>query len=118
MTLENSTANALNPNSGFMATGFCKSCATAYEVARFKQAKQIAIDRLGGKCSCCGITDIRILTVEHKKGNGINERKILGTRQIYRKIAQINDPFEDYDCLCCNCNYSKYHFGICGHKIK
>jgi len=56
-------------------------------------------------CSKCGITDIRVLTINHLNGDGAKERKIYGSRvsRIYRDIR--NDrTTSDLDVRCYNCN--------------
>lgn len=51
----------------------CKPCSLrsvdAYRERR-KQNKLLVIEYFGGKCLDCGISDIRVLTLHHVKGNG------------------------------------------------
>ncbi|KKM14602.1 hypothetical protein LCGC14_1704440, partial [marine sediment metagenome] len=51
------------------------------------------IDRLGGGCCKCGVTDFRVLQIDHINGNGnIHRRKFNSSEKYYQSI--INN-----DCL-------------------
>lgn len=76
---------------------------------RASSRKQI-LDFLGGKCKRCGITDIRVLQIDHVNGNGYKEKKQLGlssgnTHSYYRHIRDVNGV--GYQILCANCNWIK-----------
>jgi len=62
------------------------------------------IDLLGGKCVGCGITDKRILQINHKDGGGAKEYKKIGTNLFYRQILNGKRIIEDLDVRCANCN--------------
>ncbi len=62
------------------------------------------IELLGGKCVRCGITDWRILQVNHINGNGSKERKIKGSSGIFREILNGKRTLIDLDLRCANCN--------------
>ena len=70
---------------------------------------------LGGRCASkiCryrnldgtfGCTDLRILHVDHKKGNGNKDRLKLWARQIWKKV--LKNP-KNYQLLCPTCNWIK-----------
>lgn len=61
---------------------------------------------LGNRCLRCGITDERVLQVDHINGLGTRERRMLGTYGLYKKILQDLDH-EHYQLLCANCNWIK-----------
>lgn len=69
---------------------------------------------LGGKCSCCGISEFEFLTIDHVKNDGAQDRK---SGKSYYKILKLMKSFtprseveKTYQLLCMNCNLSK-HFG-------
>jgi len=60
---------------------------------------------IGQSCARCGITDKRILQIDHIKGNGYAMRKIVkGTSQYEFMLGHIKKGSEDYQILCANCN--------------
>ncbi len=71
----------------------------------------LIISRLGGKCIHCGITDQRVLQIDHINGHGREEfRKYKGNPDaFYRSIFELsdNDLEENYQILCANCNWIK-----------
>lgn len=70
------------------------------------------IEFLGGKCTnpfgqhSEPYIDIRCLQIDHIRGNGHKEKKIIGvdTPKFYQRIR--NHP-KDYQLLCANCNWIK-----------
>lgn len=65
---------------------------------------------LGDKCKRCGITDIRVLQIDHINGNGYREKKEMGWSSgnvvpYYRHILDVKG--EGYQLLCANCNWIK-----------
>jgi transketolase len=62
------------------------------------------IDFLGGKCVSCGITDKRVLQINHINNDGTEEIKKIGTRPFYFAILQNKRPINDLDVRCANCN--------------
>ena len=79
----------------------------------FKQNRQLnrlaAMHVLGGtKCKQCGWDkDVRALQIDHVRGNGAEERKILSSLPMYRKIIRGEVNLQDYQVLCANCNTIK-----------
>ena len=73
----------------------------------------------GGKCACCGETEIEFLAVDHINNDGAAHRKKIGHASgsnIHRWLIRNNFP-EGFQVLCHNCNFSK-HFGkgVCVHQ--
>lgn len=69
---------------------------------------------LGGKCVWCGYDkNWKALTIDHVRGNGSEERKLLTHRKsagvkTYKFILKrIQEGSKDYQCLCANCNLIK-----------
>ena len=59
------------------------------------------------KCGVCGISDIRILDVDHINGGGTKERKQFSSAGVWRKILKMNshEAKQKYRILCKNCNW-------------
>ena len=74
------------------------------------------IDHYGGKCACCGETEIEFLVIDHINGGGTQHRKEIGKGdKIYRWLRKNNFP-EGLRVLCANCNQSYGHYGFCPHN--
>lgn len=62
------------------------------------------------QCARCKIKDMDVLTIDHIKGNGAEERKSLGwngqSGHFYRWLKR-NDFPPHYQVLCYNCNMKK-----------
>jgi hypothetical protein len=80
-------------------------------------AKKIVIEHYGGKCACCGESNIWFLTLDHinndgyKEGRGRNNCKM---EQIIRRGFP-----DDLQLLCYNCNCGKMNpinKYVCPHK--
>ncbi len=80
----------------------------AYHQSLNRKIKEKIINILGGKCSNCGIGDLRVLQVDHIDGGGNRERNAFGSRYLYRKLLAIRD-ITGYQLLCANCNWIKRH---------
>ena len=81
-----------------------------------KTLRHQAIQKLGGRCSSLfcrcvnddgtkGCTDFRLLQFDHVLGKGRQERKMLTSLAILKKI--LLDNSEMYQLLCANCNWIK-----------
>lgn len=81
--------------------------------------KTIVIEHYGGKCACCGETEISFLTMDHVNGGGNQHRKEIfnGNKHgnIYPWLITNGFP-SDFQILCWNCNLSKAFLGQCAHK--
>lgn len=66
-----------------------------------------AIKQLGGKCVCCGCTDIRGLEIAHINGNGYQQNKHKGGNRTYDSIAR-GEEMDKFQVLCRVCNALKY----------
>ncbi len=61
------------------------------------------------KCSKCGISDIRVLSIDHIKGKGNKHRKEVGCgANLYNWIIKNNFP-DGFQVLCMNCQFIKRH---------
>jgi hypothetical protein len=103
----------------------CKSCGRAYSlhysrqhIGRQKENNKRVRDRvrakvlslLGDKCKHCGITDKRVLQIDHIDGGGAKELRAIGNTYKYLKLIlqmPIFDALQKYQLLCANCNWIK-----------
>lgn len=59
------------------------------------------------KCQHCGITDARVLTIDHIDGGGVAHRKEIGASMtFYNWIIKNNFP-PGFQILCANCQHIK-----------
>src|ERR1700680_25084 len=85
----------------------CKNC---YAQRFWKKARLNFYDAMGGKCECCGESDIRFLTLDHRNGDGGDHRKGgLQSQQIYLLARREGYPKSKYAILCYNCNCARSH---------
>lgn len=70
-------------------------------------------------CSCCGVTEMDFLSIDHKDGNGNKISKELGIPRggdpLYRWLIRHGFP-TGFQVLCLNCNLSKAKSGRCAHE--
>lgn len=89
-----------------------KDKATAYASRQRceQNAKDDTIAMYGGKCKLCGLDGPRhMLTLDHIKENGADERRILrNTKAVYRRARMCYQP-DVYQVLCIGCNWNKRH---------
>ena len=69
---------------------------------RIKLRKRL-IQKLGGKCSRCGIEDWRVLQINHINGGGHKERISKGSKKTYKEILN-GERDGEFSLLCANCN--------------
>ena len=76
------------------------------------------ISAYGGKCTCCGESNLMFLTLDHIHGNGAKHRKEIGrASKLYRWLRKNGFPDIGLQVLCCNCNWGRFiNKGICPHK--
>lgn len=117
------------------ALGLCVSCGKKVELRhiycekhlkyRKERSKQhllrqrkAVISHYGGKCFCCGLDDIRFLTIDHISGCGRTDRKEHGFgSSFYNWLIKNNFP-EGFRVACTNCNSSRGMHGYCPHRPK
>jgi len=81
-----------------------------------KRTRKLVIKKYGGRCACCGITEILFLTIDHKDGDGAKDRQRWGGGAAwYMELLRI-DLRDDLQVLCYNCNMGReVNGGICPH---
>lgn len=79
--------------------------------------KHTVIEKYGGKCACCGESQILFLTIDHKNNDGNIDRSenYESSGSFYLKLKR--DPIRsDIQVLCFNCNMGKsINGGDCPH---
>lgn len=107
----------------------CKNCHSKYVSDWGKKLKEKILNYYGGCCECCGESDIRFLTLDHKNNDGAAHRNEIakqrnwqlttscpGGAAFYRWVEENNYP-NDLQVLCWNCNCGRQHNkGICPHQ--
>ena len=88
-----------------------------YEKSRVKKYRDMVLGAYGAKCSCCGETRRRFLTVEHLEGDGHQHRARL-KQNVYYDIVKQGFPKDKYGVLCMNCNFAKGRGKQCPHEIE
>ena len=83
-----------------------------------RRIRMKAIDKLGGKCVVCGITNMTILTIDHINNDGAIERIKLDECQIRNKIinSDLKEINKSYQCLCHTCQLVKERKRIRGGR--
>lgn len=104
-----------------IATGYKEDPDSKKARARYKQQlKEDAIGAYGGKCECCGITELVFLTLDHPNGDGAAWRlERFGTKlgsgtRTYLWLKQHDYP-PGLRVLCLNCNFATWR-GVCPHQ--
>jgi DNA-binding HxlR family transcriptional regulator len=75
-----------------------------------RKRKRLEIfELLGNKCARCGISDQRVLQIDHISGGGRHERMAFKSNHPYYShvIEELKHGSKDYQLLCANCNNIK-----------
>ena len=95
----------------------CSRCCARHRAARMVLKRDV-MNLYGGKCSCCGETELSFLTLDHINNDGAEKRRS-GEHStgmtLYRWIRRNGTP-ADLACLCMNCQWSKRIDGVCVHQ--
>lgn len=85
---------------------------------RVRKRRMDVIAHYGGKCDCCGESQIEFLCIDHTDGNGREDRmKHRASTNFYDWLIK-NDFPPGYRVLCYNCNSALGAYGYCPHKGK
>lgn len=79
------------------------------------RAKEEGIRHYGGKCSCCGESEIKFLTIEHLNGRENEKGKRRTGKEAWLRARREGYP-DNYTVLCFNCNCAKGVYGKCPHQ--
>jgi len=89
--------------------------ARKYQNEYRQKVRENLVMAYGGKCVCCGETEMKFLALDHINNDGSKQRKKIGTGiQMYLYIKR-NMP-NDIQVLCHNCNLAKSYYGKCPHE--
>lgn len=81
----------------------------AYRKEYPRRERAAVIEAMGGKCIKCGISDTRVLQIDHINAGGSKERKERKFKYTFNKhvlVSFINGE-NKYQLLCANCNWIK-----------
>lgn len=87
--------------------------------AQYLKLKMDVVEAYGGRCACCGETEPRFLTIEHKNRDGHLHRATLASRggiSVYRDLKRRGWPKDGFCLLCMNCNFSTRFGDPCPHE--
>lgn len=98
----------------------CSICIDKSKLNNQRQRKTIryrVIMAYGGKCHCCGIKEIALLTIDHMNNDGKQDREENGGRENFYRILYKLPMRTDIKISCFNCNVGRSMNGnICPHK--
>jgi len=80
------------------------------------KVRERALLAYGGKCTCCGESNLHFLTFDHINGGGVKERKLTGMTGSTFYLSLLKNHRDDIQVLCFNCNCARYFYGECPHK--
>lgn len=111
----------VNKRYGTLAA-YCHECESQINQASSMRSraklKREVVDHYGGKCSCCGETEITFLSLDHVNNDGAEERRRItsGTNMWYH--ARKEGYPDRYQVLCFNCNHGRFiNGGVCPHQV-
>jgi hypothetical protein len=124
------------PSSQYNSHNICKKCFSIKGKEKYKERKvwyknknyylkKEVIEHYGGKCACCGVSDLVFLNLDHVNNDGNMHRRELkgssihggGGGHLTYKWAKENGYPDTLQVLCFNCNWAKSHGG-CPHQGK
>lgn len=129
---EEKSINEFYPHKGYKDGhhSWCKDCHAKYhKQEKIKENKKLYRQKLkievmnayGGKCNCCGESNLIFLTIDHVYGGGCAHKRKLnfgGGTDFYMWLRR-NDYPDGFQVLCFNCNCGRQiNGGVCPHKIK
>jgi hypothetical protein len=86
-------------------------------IAWAKALKSDVFTAYGGKCDCCGESNPKFLTLDHRGSDGSKHRKeVKNSKGVYSWARKNNYP-DTLRLLCWNCNCGRAHNGgTCPHE--
>jgi hypothetical protein len=76
---------------------------------RQQALRRAAVAYLGGYCARCGMTDYRVLQIDHVDGGGSEEYRRIGQHGVQRRILR---GAAGYQLLCANCHMLKTYYEV------
>lgn len=99
-----------------------KSRARKIQRERARRIRTAILNYFGNCCACCGESHKEFLTVDHKKGDGAEQRRQHGWgstfyRWLWKRIKEDGEKVaKDFRLLCFNCNWCWGSLGYCVHE--
>lgn len=87
------------------------------ENAKNAQIRELVLKHYGKSCVCCSEKNTAFLCIDHINGGGEKHRKQIGGGSAFYKWIVKNDYPDGFQTLCHNCNFAKWRYGICPHKL-
>jgi hypothetical protein len=95
----------------------CRAQSSARHRRHYAHLREQALARLGHACCCCGELRREFHSIDHVRGDGHAERKVLtSVKALYLKIKRAKFLGRRYQILCFNCNLAKANYGYCPHS--
>ena len=89
---------------------------TIYQRKMYAETRELLLDKFGRECKCCKLNIPELLTLDHIKNNGAEERRKFKNNNIKLKQHVIKfGSKKDYRILCHNCNWAFANYGKCFH---
>jgi len=97
----------------------CLPCLQLRRVKHFELKVEVLKQYGGPRCICCGVTELKFLTLDHVNDDGNAHRKSLGMQAVgggyYAWLKRNGFPDEiELQVLCWNCQWGK-RLGGCPH---
>lgn len=82
-----------------------------------RKLRDQAYDALGGRCACCGEMERAFFQIDHIRGDGGADRKMLkhGQQKLYKAVIGAVPGI--YRLLCANCHFAHSYRGGCPHEL-
>lgn len=93
----------------------CDTCLDASKKLHYDLIVDV-INHYGGKCVCCGVSEMWFLTIDHINNDGAEHARLIGRGSaLYRWLKRNNYPI-GFRVLCANCNYGRARNNeVCPH---
>lgn len=106
--------------SGF-PSGFrtlCMNCQFSVR-GRISRLRKEIVQAYGGRCECCGKTEVAVLSIDHVDRKGAIDRKQHGSgTPFYNYLKKTGFPKDGLRLLCMNCQFGFRYGKICPHQIE
>ena len=86
----------------------------AKQRARHAALKTEMVAAYGGRCVCCGESEIAFLTIDHLHNDGRQHREKTGS-EFYRWLKLNGWPRNGFALKCMNCNFARRFGRECPH---
>ena len=89
-----------------------------WDVSKQVRVRLAVIHGYGGKCNCCGESNLVFLEIDHMNNDAM--RRVLKGEprkgpKLYRWLIKNEFP-DGFQVLCRNCNWGKWRCGTCPHQ--